>query len=275
MPPSASARALLDEIYDMYAEKRLGSSEDCIKCADLPFWKDNFDARIGPVPIYHVGNAYAEAKKKIVFAASVGYGWDSEFAAVKNCGTVEEWKDRLEAARNSNPAGIRAAWFQLDYAALSGSERDKLINIMHDAQQSLYEDARISIYRALKEVCSRLYGKESGFENIALLNLIHCNDGGKDRSKLPAGIPGFCCNKQEADNNYWFARTLAILKPDIVVTMCTTRDYWILRQPFIKEEPYGDAVGPFEGHPDLRGRMRFEQYIQMLLEFIEQRQRLP
>jgi hypothetical protein len=233
MPPSPSARQLLNQIYDMYAVIRLGCSDVCRECAALSFWKKSgVDARIGPVPIYHVGDNYAQTEKKIVFVGSVGYGWKNLIPQNEMC-----------------------------YGTLSLDDRKVIMDKMAEAQEYLYYHAcTISIYRALKEISIRLYGNVNGFDNIAFLNLVHCNDG-NTRNNLPIAIKHFCCGCQVG--YYPFKRTLDILKPDIVVSMCNKKDEWILKQSCIAGGTC--AIGPFAGHPS---RKPVAQYAQTLLDFI-------
>ena len=229
-----------------------------MQCASLPIWKDaDNDVRIGPVPIYHVGNNYANAETKIVFVGSVGYGWKEELQTVLY-GTVGKGTPHMK------------------YDQLSHSQRAKLIDIMYDAQEHLYfDDCTISIYKALKEVCRNFYGSEYGFENIAFLNIIHCNNG-DSINDLGADVKRSCCNEQA--KNYPFERTLAILKPHIVVAMCLKSEHWILQQSFMRKY----TVGPFEehceehckhlaGHP---ARKPLKSYSQMLLKFIREHREL-
>ena len=236
MSISPSALHILNAIYDMYSDIHLGSSDACNACANLPFWKEGEGtARIGPVPIYHVGNTYAEAKKKIVFVASVGYGWYKE-----------------ESDKTHLPEQC------MEYDKLSLSGRKTLIHKMREAQEYQLEENKISIYKALNAVRT-LYGNELHFDNIALLNLFHCNDGGTP-NRYPADAKGYCCHQKQG--NYPFERTLKILNPDIFIGMCNKQDEWILKQEFIRE----NYIGELFGHPS---RKPISPYAQDIVDYIK------
>lgn len=228
MPISASASKLFSEVYDMYDEIAYGASEVCQKCSQLPYWHEGGrNNRIGPVPIYHIGNAYPEQTKKIVFVASVGYGWADHIG--------------------NEP---------LNYADLRSSERETMISKFRTAQNALYyEEQEISIYKAIKLFCEEYFGNAEGFENVALINIINCNRGDKPNT-IPADVRRYCANEEEGFHA--FQRVLAILRPTIIVGICCHKDEWLLDKALVKQ--LTPSIKYF-GHPSRKDLVSYVQDI--------------
>lgn len=227
---------LFKEVYEMYANIGLGSSKICMECDTLPYWiKDNENLRIGPVPIYHIGNNYVEQYNKIVFVASVGYGWNKGYLFDDNT---------------------------VDYSQLDENQQMRIINKMRERQEELYNAQEISIYKAIALFCNQYYGDEhKGFENIALLNIINCN-GGNTLNTIPADVKSYCAH--EKYGFYPFQRTLSILNPTKIVGICCKKDAWILKQPMLEAMAAEIMCHP-HGHPS---RKKIPSYVKEIIKFV-------
>jgi len=222
---------MYDKIYDMYANIGLGSCDVCQECSSNKWWDLESAGRIGPVPIYYIGRDYVNQDKKIVFVGSAGYGWD------------EHLPKRT-----------------IDYKNLGKDQRSTLICKMEEAHDWLLnDDKQISIYRVLRKFLKKYYSNLDATSNICLTNIVHCNKGNISYS-FPADIRFHCAHEQA--NLTVTKKEIEILRPDIIVGLCTTKDrYYIDEWQFswpVKKVCYG--------HPS---RKNIEAYVDDILKQIE------
>jgi hypothetical protein len=165
----------------MYISEKVGFGEVCKSCKKL---SEDSNEHIGPVPIYHIGNAYENDALKILFIGSVAYGWD----------------DILENRFLSEP--------------------EQSEQIMEDIERRFYEIIFKESYRytdTIKAIITKIFGSvETGYSRIAITNVIHCN-AGNIRGGAKTHMKYHCGHS--AKNFMLTKREIEILKPRNIISL--------------------------------------------------------
>jgi hypothetical protein len=246
---SNSAMMLLDEVYDMYAAIHLGTSIACSECSQYNKWKD----RVGPCPIFHIGNDYGQKGDKIVFVASQPYGLDGEDGKGGGLSSVIGTK---------NP----------DYSDQKLPRQD-IIDWMEIGVQNTNYEKRNSIYEPIADICKDKNpdSPDDFFEEIAILNLFPCYNRGTTDYNINAEIRR-CCNRPEEKKtgNDLFYRTLKILEPHKIAMIGCQEDEWIVEQVCSRLNTVKFSLfGHVSGLPWRNDKITYPTYLQRILDFIQ------
>jgi hypothetical protein len=179
-------KEILEDIYNMYHNERIGYNA---RCSDCKLGLSNKNKKIvqGPVPIFHVGENYLNNDFRLVLIGKVAYGWADEVNLL--------WEKTFLNEEN---------------------KIDDIKNIVENRVQELFYQGITKYFKNLRDSLTSIFGNiDVAFDNIAITNYVHCNNGSV-ADNISQKTINYCANKNQ---NGFIHKELEILKPSHVISL--------------------------------------------------------
>jgi hypothetical protein len=158
----SAVTSALSDVYNMYVNHGIGEGSVCQHCK-CESGRKGLD-HIGPVPIFHVGEEFADSPHRLLIIGSVAYGWDDILLSDKIAEPSEALMRRVEAR-----------FCQLILHPQPAERKSKVLG-------------------AIRAICNSIYGSISqGYREVAITNVIKCNTGNV-RGGAPSHMAYYCAH---------------------------------------------------------------------------------
>ena len=148
----------------MYVKHSIGEGSVCQHCK-LESCRKGLE-HIGPVPIFHVGEEFADSPHRLLIIGSVAYGWDDILLSDKIAEPSEALMQRVEA---------------------------RFCQLLLNPQPA---ERKSKILGAFRAICNSIYGSiDQGYRKVAITNVIKCN-AGNIRGGAPSHMGYYCAHSQ-------------------------------------------------------------------------------